>query len=129
MFRKLLSVTLAGLLTSTMTAVPVSAQPQTTNQSPEAEKAKTRVMKIGVGRSRVEVKLKNHMKLKGFIGQIAEEGFTLVDPKSGTVTPVPYEQVLQVKSLNNRSALLGLGVLAGTFVGLVLLVALGLRGL
>lgn len=127
MFRNSLSLALAVLLTSTMAAVPASAQLQTTNQSPEAEKAKTRVMKLGVGRSRVEVKLKNHMKLKGFIGQIADEGFTLIDPKSGTVTPVPYEQVLQVKSIN-RSALIALAVAVGTIAGLMLFVGLSLRG-
>ena len=126
MFRKLVSVALAGLLTTTNLSVPTYAQSQAATQSSQAEKIKLRVMKLGVGRSRVEVKLRNHLKMKGFIGQIAEEGFTLVDPKSGTVTPVPYEQVLQVKSLNNRSALIALGVGMGAIVGLLLLVGLSL---
>lgn len=127
MFRKLLSVALAGLLTTTLASVPNSAQSQATTQSPQAEKIRVRVMKMGVGRTRVEVKLKNQMKLKGFIGQIADDGFSLVDPKSGTVTPVPYDQVLQVKSIN-RSALIALGLAVGTIAGLMLLVALSLRG-
>jgi hypothetical protein len=127
MFRKLLSVVLAGLLTTTLASVPNSAQSQATTQSPQAEKIRTKVMRIGVGRARVQVKLMNHMKLKGFIGQIADEGFSLVDPKSGTVTPVPYDQVLEVKNIS-RSALIALGIAVGTIAGLMLLVALSLRG-
>lgn len=127
MFRKLLSVSLASLLTATIATVPNFAQSPATTQSTQAEKIKVRVMRIGVGRARVEVKLRNHMKMKGFIGQIADDGFSLVDPKSGTVTPVPYDQVLQVKNIN-RSALVALAIAAGTVTGLMLLIALSLRG-
>lgn len=127
MFRKLLSVSLASLLTATIASVPNFAQSPATTQSTQAEKIKVRVMRIGVGRARVEVKLRNHMKMKGFIGQIADDGFSLVDPKSGTVTPVPYDQVLQVKNIN-RSALVALAIAAGTITGLMLLIALSLRG-
>ena len=127
MFRKLLSLTLAGLLTPAITSIPVSAQTQATTQLSHAEKMKVQVMKIGVGRARVSVKLRNHMKLKGFIGQITDDGFSVIDPKSGTVTPVPYQEVLEVKNIN-RHTLLRLGILAGTMVGLAVLLVLGGRG-
>ena len=127
MFRKLLSLTLAGLLTTALTSVPISAQTQATAQPSHSERMKAKVMRIGVGRARVSVKLRNHMKIKGFIGQITDDGFSLIDPKSGTVTPVPYQEILEVKNID-RSALLRLGVLAGTMVGLAVLLLLGARG-
>lgn len=127
MYRKLLSLTLAGLLTTAITSVPISAQTQATAKPSHAEEMKAKVLRIGVGRARVSVKLRNHMKLKGFIGQITDDGFSVVDPKSGTVTPVPYKEVLEVKNIN-RSALLRLGILAGTMVGLAVLLVLGGRG-
>jgi hypothetical protein len=127
MFRKLLAFTLAGLLTTAITSVPISAQTQATAQLTHAEKVKVRVMRIGVGRARVSVKLRNHMKLKGYIGQIEDNGFSLIDPKSGTVTPVPYGEVLEVKNIN-RSALLRMGIATGAIVGLMVLILLGARG-
>jgi hypothetical protein len=127
MFRKTLSVTLAGVLVTAITSGSVSAQPKATTQPSHAEKVKVKVMRIGVGRARVSVKLRNHMKLKGYIGQIEDNGFSLIDPKSGTVTPVPYDEVLEVKNIN-PSALLRLGLLAGTIFGLLILVGLAGRG-
>lgn len=124
MFKKLLMLTLASLLTA---ATPVHVSAQSTVHQSHVEKIKAKVMKIGVGRARVSVKLRNHMKPKGYIGQIGENGFSLVDPKSGTVTPVPYDEVLEVKNIN-RSELLRLGIVTGTVFGLMLLIAFAARG-
>ena len=125
MIRRFLSITLAGLLTTTMTPVCISAQ--ATTQPSHAEKIRVKVMRIGVGRARVSVKLRNHMKQRGFIGQIGDDGFSLVDPKSGTVTPVPYGEVLEVKN-TNRHALLRFAIGIGTIVGLMALILYGARG-
>ena len=127
MFRKLLSIALAGLLMGAWARVFVSAQTQASTQLTAAEKTKATVMRLGGGRARVQVRLKNQMKLKGYIGQIGEEGFSLIDPKSGTITPVPYEEVVQVKNIN-RSPWIGLAIVGGTMGGILLLVALSLRG-
>jgi hypothetical protein len=127
MFRELLSFTLASLLITIFARVPVSAQVQAPTQSTAAEKIKATVMRMGVGRTRVQVKLRNQMKVKGFIGQIAEEGFSLVDPKSGTVTPVAYDQVLEVKNINPPAWLRPV-IAAGAVVGIMIFVAYAARG-
>jgi hypothetical protein len=127
MLKELLSLTLAGFLIATIARVPGLAQTQGSTQSTAAEKIKATVMRMGVGRTRVQVKLRNHMKLKGYIGQIAEEGFSVVDPKSGTVTPVAYDQVLEVKNIN-PSALARAAIAVGAVVGIMILVAFGARG-
>lgn len=75
--------------------------------------------KLGTGkRARAEVKLSDGTKLKGYIGAISEEGFTLVDPKRGTVTTVAYDHVRQIKSTNHggRDLALVLGVTAGLVI-------------
>ncbi len=128
MFEKLLSLALAVLLTGMITCVPSSAQSQGGKDPRQAEKVKAKVTKLGSGKqARLEVKLKDNTRLKGYIGEIAEERFTLVDPKHGTVTPVPYEQVQQIKN-TNHSAVYALGFGAAIIGGVLLFVALAFRG-
>ena len=128
MFKKLLSLVITVLLTGTITLVPASARLQTETAPAQAEKVKAKVTRIGTGkRATVNVTLRDNTKLKGYIGQIAQEHFTLVDPKHGTVTPVPYEQVQQIKNTNHQW-LFALGAAAATIGGLLLLVSLSLRG-
>ena len=128
MFKNLLSVALGVLLISLTTPVPSSAQSPTENDPRQADEIKAKVTRLGMGiQARVEVKLKNNTKLKGYIGQISEDGFALVDPKHGTVTPIPYAQVEQIKN-TNHSGLFALGLGAATIGGLMVVVALALRG-
>ena len=128
MFEKSLSLVLAVLLTGMITCVPAPAQSQAGKDPQQSEKVKAKVTKLGTGKqARVEVKLKDNTRLKGYIGEIAEEHFTLVDPKHGTVTPVPYEQVQQIKN-TNHSAAYALGFGAAIIGGVILFVALALRG-
>ena len=128
MFKKVLSLALPCLLTTMITSVPVSAQLQAAREPQQTEKVKATVTKLGTGKqARVEVKLKDNTKLKGYIGEIAQEHFTLIDPKHGTITPVPYDQVQQIKN-TNHSGLFALGLAAATIGGVMLLVVLSLRG-
>src|SRR6266849_10988997 len=128
MFEKLLSLALAVLLTGMITCVPASAQSQAGKDPQQAEKIKAKVTRLGTGKqARVEVKLKDNTKLKGYIGQIAEDRFALIDPKHGTVTPIPYAQVQQIKN-TNHSGWYALGFGAAIIGGLMAFVALSLRG-
>jgi hypothetical protein len=125
MFKKLLSVALTGLLLGMITAVPASAQSQAAG---ETQKVRAKVTRIGTGkRATVNVKLRDNTKLKGYIGEIAQEHFTVVDPKHGTVTPVQYEQVQQIKNTNHQW-LFALGAGAASIVGVLLVVTLSMRG-
>src|SRR5258705_125237 len=111
-----------------ITAVPISAHSEAAVETQQTEKIKAKVTRLDTRkRARVEVKLKDNTKLKGYIGGIAEEHFTLVDPKHGIVTPVPYTQVQQIKNTNHAGAYaLGLG--AGVIGGVLILVMASLRG-
>jgi len=128
MFKNLLSVALGVLLISLTTPAPSSAQSPTENDPRQADEIKAKVTRLGMGRqARVEVKLKDNTKMKGYIGQISEDGFALVDPKHGTVTPVPYAQVQQIKN-TNRSGWYALLLVPAVVGGLMAVVALSLRG-
>ena len=128
MFRKILSLGLMGLLVTVTASISASAQIQSGTEQAQAEKVKLKVTKIGIGkRTRVEVRLKDHRKLKGYMGSINEEQFTVVDSKHGTVTPVTYGEVQQIKD-TSRTWLAPAVMGAATVGGLMLLVSLSLRG-
>ena len=80
--------------------------------------------RLGTGkRSRAEVIFKDDRKLKGYIVEISENGFTLVDSKRGTVTKITYDEVRQVKSRNQDGrhlAFAGAAVVGAFILALVL---------
>ena len=100
MFEKILSLALAVLLIGMITCVPASAQSQAGKNPQEVERVKAKVTKLGTGKqARVEVKLKDNTRLKGYIGEIAEEHFTLVDPKHGTLLRFRTSRSNRLKTL------------------------------
>lgn len=127
-FRRAMRLALVALLI-VMTAphAPVLSHPQ---QDPQAaEKIRSKVAKLGTGkRARAEVTTKDDRKLKGYIGEISENSFTIVDPKRGSVTTISYDEVRQVKSRNHDGRHLAFAgaAVVGTFI-LALTLATGSR--
>jgi hypothetical protein len=118
-FRKALSAALL-VLQIMMTATIGSSQSRTQGDVPAPEKIRAKVAGLGTGkRARAEVILKDDGKLKGYIGEISEHGFTLVDPKRGTVTTIPYDEVRQVKNRNHDGT--HLAVAGAAMVGAIVL--------
>ena len=122
-FRKALSAALPVLLIM-MTATIGSSQSRTRDDVPVPEQIRAKVAKLGTGkRARAEVIFKDFRKLKGYIGEISENGFTLVDPKRGTVTNISYDEVRQVKNRNQDGrhlAFAGAAVVGTVIFALVL---------
>lgn len=95
MLRRMLSIILTGLMLSTAL---VSASAKNANEAAPAEKARATVQKIGVGeKARVEVKLRDNTKLKGYVSAADEDSFTVTDRKTGATTTVAYADAAQVK--------------------------------
>jgi hypothetical protein len=62
------------------------------------EKSRATVQKIGLGRdARVEVKLHDQTKIKGYVSAAEEDFFTVTDAKTGKSQTVPYAEVASVK--------------------------------
>jgi hypothetical protein len=119
-FPKVLSLSLVAFLL-TMTASSGRAQSRPQDDAPASE-IRAKVAKLGTGkRSRAELTLKDDRRLKGYIGEISENSFTLVDPKRGTVTNITYDEVRQIKSRNHAVREIALfGAMMGGILILVL---------
>lgn len=66
-----------------------------------AQKVKTEIARLGIGpNARVELKLRDKTKLKGYVSEVSDESFAVVDEKTGSATTVTYPQVRQVKGNN-----------------------------
>ena len=106
MSKKILSLVLAALLTGlcgagrARAAAPAGGGPeeQAAADAKAAAKVKKKVSGIGTGMSKVvEVRLRDKTKRKGYIREIADEHFVIVDRKTGATTDVSYAEVEKVR--------------------------------
>jgi len=117
MLKKLLSILLTALLTH-VAVHAVYARSQDDAQTRRIQTVKVNVCKLGVGpEARVEVKLQDGRKLKGYIRETTEDSFIVVEEKTGTVTTVKYSEVTQLKGKNNLTAAkVGLNIVKGVAI-------------
>ncbi len=116
MLKKSLSVALLGLTLLFTNLQLINAQTNPGNNAATVEKIKANVTKRGTGeKARVNVKMVNGTKMKGFISQAGEDSFTLTDSKTKQTSTLAYSDVAQVKGtgLSTTSKILivvGIGV-------------------
>lgn len=127
MFKKVLSVALVGFLFGVSGLGPVYASSKEEKATRLEEKVKAGISKLGTGSdARVEVKLRDKTKLKGYVSEAGEDNFVVVDEKTGASSTVPYVQVKQVKGNNLSTAAeiaIGVGVILLPIVVVLLLVS------
>jgi len=111
MFKKVIAFVLVGLV-YTMGVAPAYAGPKEEKEARFAQKVKVGISKLGTGtEARLEVKLRDKTKLKGYVSEAGDESFVIVDEKTGMASTVAYPQVKQVKGKNlNQAAEIALGV-------------------
>ena len=121
MFRKYISILFIVLVVNLLGVFPVIASTKEEKEAQFAEKVKANIAKLGTGKdARVEVKLKDGTKLKGYVSKIDDESFVVTDAKTGTETTVLYPQTKQIKGNNlNTGAKIAIGI--GIGVGATLL--------
>ena len=121
--KKLLIIMVACLVVSALSVRPVAASSNAEKEARFAGKVKLGIEKLGTGsNTRVEVKLKDKTRLKGYISEIGENEFAVTDPKTGASNTVAYADVKQIKGNNmSTGAKIAIGVAVG--VGLVLLIS------
>jgi sulfate adenylyltransferase subunit 1 (EFTu-like GTPase family) len=125
MLRQTLSLILVALLIQAPLVTPVTAKTKEEKTQQHAVKVRNMIAKLGTGESaRVEVKLRDKTKLKGYIREAGAGSFVIVDSKTGAATAVAYPQVKQAKG-NNLSTgakiAIGLGLAAAVIIFLALL--------
>ena len=116
MCKKLTSLVIASSLVVFLCSASVAASSKEEKEARLAEKVKTGIAKLGTGPAAgVEVKLRDKTKIKGYISELSENYFIVIDDKTGAATTVAYPQVKQVKG-NNLSTgakiAIGIGVVA-----------------
>ena len=122
--QKVLKLIVVGLLVNLVCVAPVAASSQAEKEARFTEKVKAGIAKLGVGpEARVEVKLRDKTKLKGYISEISDDYFVVRDPRAGTATPVAYSQVKQIKG-NNLST--GAAIAIGVAIAFGILLLIGL---
>ena len=93
--RKTLAATLTGILL--FTAFGVNAARAQTGNSRTIEQARAKVEKIGAGsKTKVEVILRDHTKLRGRISHVGVDDFTVTNAKTGTSQTIVYTDVEKV---------------------------------
>jgi len=114
MIKKCLSVALLGLMLLFINLQLINAQTNAGNNAAAVEKIKANVTRRGTGeKARVNVKMLNGTKMKGFISQADEDSFTLTDSKTKQTSTLAYSDVAQVKKQGlstGAKILIGVGV-------------------
>ncbi len=123
MFRKSIAHFLVGAFFFSFIGVPsIAAKSKEEKAAEFAAKVKTEIAKLGTGPdARIEVKLRDKTKLKGYVSKVGDDSFALTDPNTGAETNVPYPSVTKATGANMPTgAKIAVGVLAG--IGAVFLV-------
>ena len=98
MFKKGLSLVLVGFLLRVVGVMPAYAGSKEEKETRFAEKVKEGISKLGTGtEARIEVKLRDKTKLRGYVSEAGEDSFVIVDEKTSATSRVTYPQVKQVK--------------------------------
>lgn len=109
---------LTTLLITTLIGATIFGQASTDDR---VEKARQTVAKIGTGsKAKVDVKLRDSTKLKGYIGSSDDDSFALVDEKSGASRDILFAEVDQLKK---RKGGLGTGAWIAIAAGAAVVVA------
>jgi len=122
MYKKLLSYGLALLLINL--ACFSVARADTKLETKLVSKIKAGVITLGAGpQSQVKLKLFDGRKIKGYIQEITEDGFTVASASEGSniSTHVLYPEVKQMKGKNHLS---GKTVLIGVAIVVIILVGI-----
>jgi len=123
MWKKIASLAIVSALVSVLCSSSAVARPRNERDAKAAEKVHAALVKLGTGTAaRVEVKLRDKTKLRGYVEQVADDHFVVVDEKTGATTTVAYPQVKQVQGNNlSTGAKIAIGVVA--FIALCTLFA------
>ncbi len=127
MLKRLFSIGLAVLLFHAGNSLLLNDIVKAGQGDAASQKVKTDVAKRGTGpKAKVNVKLKDKTKLKGYINQTGGDSFTLADSETGQMRTLAYAEVSEVKKSGGLSLLTKIGIAVGIFVGVfAILFAIG----
>ena len=122
MSKKILTMVLAGLLIQAFCVQRAFASSKEEKLAQRADKVRAGILKLGVGTgARVAIKLRDDVKLSGYISDAKDDSFVVTDLKTHAARTVAYADVTQVKGHNlGTGAKIAIGI--GIGVGATILV-------
>jgi len=120
MTRRLLTLSLAFAIVLTPLGPAVHARKKP-DQTPDRVKTEVE-SRLRKKEEHVKVKLRSGSEVKGRITQSSENGFTVVEDKSGSSTQIAYADVSNVEGRGmskTKKTLIGVGIGVGVFAALV----------
>ncbi|MGH9962022.1 MAG: hypothetical protein ACREBC_33650 [Pyrinomonadaceae bacterium] len=119
MFQRLVAIMLTGMLLA-MTVGSHQANAQSGQDDTRVTKVRTDVFKLGVGeKARVEVKLRDNSRVKGYIGEATADSFVVVDSENGYRQTIAYADVDKVKKAGSGISTKSWIILGAAAVGAV----------
>jgi hypothetical protein len=101
MSKKLISQVVSSALVLFLCVGTSVASSKEEKEAKLAADVKAGITKLGTGpAAHVELKLRDKTKLKGYVQEIADDHFVVIDDRTGAVTRVAYPQVKHVKGNN-----------------------------
>ena len=95
MSKRIFAIVISGVILTTSVAFQ-SVQAQGSRDTNAAAKARLKIETLG-SNARVDVKLLDGTKLKGYVSAKDQDGFTVTDSKTGANSAVRYAEVSEVK--------------------------------
>lgn len=122
--KKCLSLILIGVLVSVVSGGKALARNSGQDDAKALERIRAKIAKLGVGeKARAQIKLRNGVKIKGFVSSVGTDDFAFTERDSGKTTTVAYADVVEVKKPGGLSKstkiLIVAGIGAGVVVGLI----------
>ena len=120
MTKRLLTLSLAFVIVLTPLGPAVHGKTKP-DQTPDKVKAEVE-SRINKKEEHVKVKLRSGSQVKGRITGSTDNGFTVVEDKSGNRTQIAYADVSNVEGRGmskTKKTLIGVGIGAGVFIALV----------
>jgi len=120
MTRRLLTLSLAFAIVLTPLGPAVHGRKKP-DQTPDKVKIEVEA-RLRKKEEHVKVKLRSGSEVKGRITQSSENGFTVIEDKSGTSTQIAYADVKNVEGRGmskTKKTLIGVGIGTGVFIALL----------
>lgn len=123
MWRSAISCALSIILVNLLCLPTVAAKPSSKEEQ-QLEKLKAGIRKLGIGPdAHIKVKLKDKSEISGYISEVGEDSFVVVDAETGRSNIVAYPQIAQAKGNNlSSNAKLAITLVAVGVIALLLVI-------
>lgn len=97
-----------------------TAQGQTSRDAELAAKARAKVARIGVGQNaKVEVKLRDESRIKGYVSEVQQDSFMVVERETGVSRTVAYADAAEVKRSGGGLSTKGWAIIGAAAAGAI----------